>query len=249
MNASEKDLAENTSIYEAMVAEYLGMQHKDQPATDRDIQQKDTEYTPIAQWKHVHGQCQPDDAKVPYKRRTHFLAHLNQLTGRNGITRLPKGLLAKIKRSRVDVTNPMAYHRIRRLMKKWGYSSTEYRHIFAVLRYRGGPVLTLTYQQERAIRQDFEELCDLFDRRRPLGYERKAMMSYYLCIQFLLKKYHIYSYYVLPSIKDTAKFERLVQAYSDLLYWLCPAFFASSTLSYHSLRLAHTLSKTGLCFG
>ena len=173
---------------------------------------------PVAQYDHIHSQTYPDKIHVPYKRSSHFLSHLNQLTGRNGVTALPHGLMRRIKRSlgRKGVHDRNAYFRVRRLFKRWGYSSPEYRHIFAVLRHLGGPVLSLTYAQEVALRQDFDRLCCLFEHSHPLGLTRKAMISYYLVIQLLLGKYKIRSYYSLPSVKDQLKFQALLQAYTQM---------------------------------
>lgn len=165
-----------------------------------------------AQWDHMqHTQREP--AKAPYKRSTHFLAHLNQVTGRNGIQRLPRGVISRLKRAGVNIRQPHAYFRIRRLLKRWGYSSPEYRLIFAILRSMGGLVLSLSYAQERQIRADFDHLCWLFERLRPMGTKRKAFPSYYLVLQLLLKKYSINSYYLLPSIKDANKFQRIIDGY------------------------------------
>jgi len=168
-----------------------------------------------ASWAHMQ-QCCPDAPQVPYKRSTHFLSHLNQLTGRNGVDALPRGTLSRLKRAGVRTDQPHAYFRIRRLFKRWGFSSPEYRHIFAVLRHLGGPVLSLTYAQERRIRRDFDYLCELFETTRPMGHARKAFPSYYLTLQLLLKKYNIPSFYLLPSIKDAAKFARIVDVYCVL---------------------------------
>ena len=168
-----------------------------------------------ASWDHMQH-TQPDPPKTPYKRSTHFLAHLNQVTGRNGIQTLPKGAISRLKRAGVTIRQPHAYFRIRRLFKRWGYSSPEYRHIFSILRSMGGLVVNLSYAQELQIREDFDHLCQLFEKMRPMGDRRKAFPSYYLILQLLLKKYHIDSYYILPSIKDNLKFQRIIDAYCVL---------------------------------
>ena len=155
-------------------------------------------------------------SRIPYKRTTYFAAHLAQITGRLGLEGLPQGIIRRLRRSGVKPMEPTAYFRCRRLLKRWGYSSPEYRRIFAILKAMGGPVVSLSYGRETAIKEDFEHLCQLFEQRRPLGVQRKNFLSYYLVIQFLLKKYQIPQYYVLPSIKDTTKFTLLCQAYSSM---------------------------------
>ena len=80
----------------------------------------------------------------------------------------------------------------------------------------GGPVLKLSYAEETAMRDDFQRLCTLFDQHQPLGRRRKNFISYYLIVQLLLKKYHVPTYYVLPSIKDKHKFGGLVDAYCTI---------------------------------
>ena len=155
-------------------------------------------------------------ARIPYKRLTHFTTHLAQVTGRLGIGGLPKGIIRRLRRSGVKPAEQGAYFRIRRLLKRWGYSSTEYRRIFAILKAMNGPMIRLTYGTEMAMRRDFQHLCDMFDRRQPLGGQRKNFLSYYLVVQLLLKKYKVKSYYTLPSIKDVGKFQVLVDAYASL---------------------------------
>lgn len=165
----------------------------------------------------VHmSHMQQDRARVPYSRLTHFIAHLTQLTGRIGIDGLPKGLIRRLRRSGVKPTEDTAYFRIRRLLRKWGYSSPEYRKIFAILKAMGGPVPSIPYRVEIQMRQDFIKLAELFDQHRPLGTDRKNLLSYYLVIQLLLQKYRIKCFYKLPSIKGVDKFNSLVKVYCDL---------------------------------
>jgi hypothetical protein len=159
---------------------------------------------------------QPERSRVPYKRITHFAAHLAQLCGRMDCSRLPKGIVRRLRRSGVKPTEPAAYFRCRRLLKRWGFSSPEYRCIFSILKQMGGPVLRLSYAQETALRNDFARLCALFDRQQPLGERRKNFISYYLITQLLLKKYRIATHYILPSIKDRHKFAGLVDAYCTI---------------------------------
>lgn len=159
---------------------------------------------------------QPERARVPYKRLTHFSAHLAQLCGRVSTAALPKGIVRRLRRSGVKPTEQAAYFRCRRLLKRWGYSSAQYRCIFTILKRMGGPVLNLSYAQEVAMRRDFGRLCALFDRQQPLGTTRKNFISYYLITQLLLKKYGIPCYYTLPSIKDKLKFTSLIAAYCDI---------------------------------
>lgn len=152
-----------------------------------------------------------DPRHVPYKRASHFATHLAQLTGHAW----HEDLLAverRLKKARVKVTDEMAYFRVRRLLKRWGYGSREYRCIFGILRHMGGAVLRLSYPQETALRQDFDRLSAAFDSAKPM-HGRKNFLSYYLVVQLLLDKYKIRCHYKLPSIKDTNKFKALMAAY------------------------------------
>ncbi|MGI9142984.1 MAG: hypothetical protein ACR2IJ_07315 [Fluviibacter sp.] len=170
----------------------------------------------LASFEHM-THLQPERSRIPYKRSTHFAAHLAQLCGRVDTSAVfPKGIIRRLRRSGVKPAEPAAYFRCRRLLKRWGYSSPQYRCIFALLKQMGGPILHLTYAQEYALRRDFERVCSLFDWIKPLGPSRKNLISYYLITQLLLKKYSIPCYYVLPSIKDKSKFESLVQAYCSI---------------------------------
>jgi hypothetical protein len=169
----------------------------------------------LASYTHM-THLQQDRPRIPYTRLTHFVAHLTQLTGRIGLEGLPKGLIRRLRRSGVKPTEDTAYFRIRRLLRKWGYSSPEYRKIFAILKAMGGPVPTIPYGVENQMRQDFIKLAELFDQRQPLGSVRKNMMSYYLVIQLLLQKHRIKCFYKLPSIKGIDKFNSLVKVYCDL---------------------------------
>ena len=158
---------------------------------------------------------------VPYKRMTHFSAHLTQLTGGNG-GRWMKPLVTRLKKAGVKPQDKMAYFRVRKLLKKWGYTSPHYRRIFALLREMGGKTLQLRYDQEQAIRQDFLRLDSSFAEKERQGMlkhghggakRRKNFVSYYLIIQLLLDKYSIKSFYKLPSVKDEEKFRSLVSIY------------------------------------
>lgn len=160
---------------------------------------------------------QPCRVRVPYKRTTHFAAHLAQLTGRVKLDALPKGIVRRLRRSGVKPTEQGAYFRIRRLLKRWGYSSPQYRCIFALLKQMGGPIPRLSYPQEVALRADFDMLCRRWEQLKPrLGDGRKNFPSYYLITQLLLKKYRIPIYYSLPSIKDNRKFNLIVEAYQAI---------------------------------
>lgn len=158
-----------------------------------------------------------DRMHTPYRRATHFAHHMEQLTGRNADPTTLKPLIRRLKRAGVKADRePMAYYRVRRLLKRWGYGPREYRCIFAMLKAMGGPVLSLSYPQEQAIRSDFEALCAAFDQRREVqggGGGRKNFLSYYLVIQLLLDKYRIPSFYRLPSVKDVGKFRAIMEHY------------------------------------
>ena len=160
----------------------------------------------------------PERSYVPYKRITHFVQHLAQVTGRNWREEDWK-VVDSLRREKVDVADPMAYFTVRRLLKRWGYTSPHYRRIFAMLRKMGsGSVLTLSYQQERVIRTDFLTLCRKFEHRHGhRGSGRKNFISYYLIVQLLLIKYGVESYYDLPSIKDNSKFRALIDMYKSLI--------------------------------
>lgn len=160
---------------------------------------------------------QPCRVRIPYKRGTHFAAHLAQLTGRVKLDALPKGIVRRLRRSGVKPAEPGAYFRIRRLLKRWGYSSPQYRCIFALLKQMGGPTPRLSYTQEAALRKDFDVLCRRWNQLKgQLGDGRKNFPSYYLITQLLLKKYKIPIYYSLPSIKDNRKFNLIVEAYQSI---------------------------------
>lgn len=178
------------------------------------------EYKALPSFQHL-THVQPERPRVPYKRTTHFAAHLAQVTGRVSTLSLPPGIVRRLRRAGVKPTKPDSYFRIRRLLKKWGNSSPEYRCIFTLLKKMGGPVVTLSYEQERAIRQDFEQLSRLWDRQKPLGETRKNFPSYYLVVQLLFKKHGIQSFYTLPSIKDTKKFDSIVEAYQQVTHSTC----------------------------
>lgn len=156
---------------------------------------------------------QPERTRVPYKRATHFATHLAQITGNVDTAGLPKGIVRRLRRSGVKPLERGAYFRCRRLLKKWGYSSAEYRCVFAILKKMGGPVVRIPGYVEQRMKHDFDRLCGLFHQRTPLGSSRKNFISYYLIVQLLLSKYRIRSYYELPSIKDKAKFLSLIDAY------------------------------------
>lgn len=172
-----------------------------------------TSYGQLPSYEHL-THLHPCRARVPYKRSTHFGAHLAQLTGRVKLDALPKGIVRRLRRSGVKPTEQGAYFRIRRLLKRWGYSSPQYRCIFAILKQMGGPIPRISYQQETALRKDFEQLCGVWEKLKArLGRDRKNFPSYYLITQLLLKKYKIPIYYSLPSIKDNRKFNLIVEAY------------------------------------
>lgn len=175
-------------------------------------------YGQLPSFEHM-THMQPCRVRIPYKRSTHFAAHLAQLTGRVKLDALPKGIVRRLRRSGVKPTEQGAYFRIRRLLKKWGYSSPQYRCIFAILKQMGGPTPRLSYAQERALRQDFDSLTKSWNRlKSQLGMERKNFPSYYLITQLLLKKYKIPIYYSLPSIKDNRKFNLIVDAYQCITH-------------------------------
>ena len=166
---------------------------------------------------------------APYKRTTHFAAHLDQILGRNGLLE-DKPIIARLKRSGVDLTDRNAYFTIRATLKRWGYTSPHYRRIFSFIKALGGKVITLSYYQEVEMRRLFEILSSRFSRsaraalcgkgtvraetgeRRP----RKNFPSYYLIVQVLLSRAGVRSHYLLPSIKDTTKFDHLITLYQSL---------------------------------
>lgn len=173
-------------------------------------------YAQLPSYEHL-THLHPCRVRVPYKRSTHFAAHLAQLTGRVKTDVLPKGIVRRLRRSGVKPAEQGAYFRIRRLLKRWGYSSPQYRCIFAILKQMGGPIPRLSYTQEQALRQDFDSLCRMWNKLQPqLGKDRKNFPSYYLITQLLLKKYKIPIYYSLPSIKDNRKFNLIVEAYQTI---------------------------------
>ncbi len=162
---------------------------------------------------------QPCRVRVPYKRITHFAAHLAQLTGRVKLDALPKGIVRRLRRSGVKPGEQGAYFRVRRLLKRWGYSSPQYRCIFALLKQMGGHIPRLSYAQESALRADFDILCRRWEQlKATLGPGRKNFPSYYLITQLLLKKYGVPIYYSLPSIKDNRKFNLIVEAYQAVTH-------------------------------
>lgn len=152
---------------------------------------------------------------APYKRMTYFSQLLAQATGRNGDPAMMKPIISRLKRAGVKVGDEMAYFRVRRLLKKWGYTSPQYRQIFAMLRSMGGPVLKLTYGYEVRIRQDFSNLCRAFEKGGSL-HGRKNFLSYFVVVQLLVKKYKLPCFYKLPSIKDSQKFASLVDLYHNI---------------------------------
>lgn len=149
---------------------------------------------------------------APYKRMTYFSQLLAQATGRNGDVAMMKPIISRLKRAGVKTGDEMAYFRIRRLLKKWGYTSPHYRQIFAMLRAMGGPVLKISYAYEVRIRADFANLCRAFEAGGSL-HGRKNFMSYFLVMQLLVDKYKLRCFYKLPSIKDSQKFKSLVALY------------------------------------
>ena len=157
-----------------------------------------------------------DRPYVPYKRMTHFIQHCVQVTGRNWSPEL-QPIVRRLKKAGVKVKDPMAYFRVRRLLKKWGFTSPHYRTIFALLKQMGGEVVAVPYKYEMALRQDFERLCAAFDESRSI-HGRKNFLSYYLVVQLLLDKYKIRSFYKLPSIKDRVKFSSLVETYYTMTH-------------------------------
>jgi hypothetical protein len=166
---------------------------------------------------------------APYKRTTHFAAHLDQLLGRNGLLE-DTALIARLKRSGVDMTDRNAYFTIRTTLKLWGYTSPHYRRIFSFIKALGGKVMTLSYSQEVEIRRLFEILSSRFSRRARAALcgkgtvrdetgemrPRKNFPSYYLILQVLLSRVGARSHYLLPSIKDTSKFGHLITLYQSL---------------------------------
>lgn len=178
---------------------------------------RDTSHDPVMIPSFVHmEQLTQERAYIPYRRMTHFVQHLAQVTGRVHLDGL-RPIITRLKRAGVKTIQPMAYFRIRRLLKKWGYSSTHYRAIFTILREMGGEVLRLSYAQEVALRSDFERLCVAFDASKEV-HKRNNFLSYYLVIQLLLEKYKIPCFYRLPSIKDTLKFRSLVAVYYTMTH-------------------------------
>jgi hypothetical protein len=173
---------------------------------------EEPEFRSIPSFVHMQ-QLQPERSYVPYKRMTHFIQHLAQLTGRNGAGAEMDEVRTRVLEAGVAADDTMAYFKIRALMKTWGYTSPHYRRIFAMLKTMGGKVLTLSYQQEMALRHDFVALCEVFKERMVGRTQRKNFISYYLIIQLLLSKYRIVSYYKLPSVKDSAKFHHLLDMY------------------------------------
>jgi hypothetical protein len=157
----------------------------------------------------------PHRPYAPYKRMTYFSQLLAQVTGRNGDEASMRPIISRLKRAGVKVGDEMAYFRIRRLLKKWGYTSPQYRQIFAMLKAMGGQVLKLTYGYEMRIRGDFSNLCRAFEKGGSL-HGRKNFLSYFVVVQLLVKKYRLPCFYKLPSIKDTQKFQSLVDLYYKL---------------------------------
>jgi hypothetical protein len=108
---------------------------------------EEPEFRSIPSFVHMQ-QLQPERSYVPYKRMTHFIQHLAQLTGRNGAGAEMDEVRTRVLEAGVAADDTMAYFKIRALMKTWGYTSPHYRRIFAMLKTMGGKVLTLSYQQE-----------------------------------------------------------------------------------------------------
>jgi hypothetical protein len=118
-----------------------------QPAPPHPREEDDDSYSfyePADLPSFVHlSHLQRITASAPYKRTTHFAAHLDQILGRNGLLE-DKPLIARLKRSGIDLTDRNAYFTIRATLKRWGYTSPHYRRIFSFIKALGGKVITLS---------------------------------------------------------------------------------------------------------
>lgn len=156
---------------------------------------------------------QADRGFVPYRRKTHFQHLLEQVQGCIDSSPIARKTLTTLRRARVNPKKPYAYHRSRLILKRKGMGSAAYRCIFWALKTMGGPVLKLKPAEETALKKDFDELCECFERSEG---QRKNFLSYYVVLQLLLSKWKIPCFYKLPTVKDTKKFNRVLDMYRSM---------------------------------
>lgn len=199
-----------------------------QPLSDQTDEEFDDPSPDLPSFVHL-THLQRITPSAPYKRTTHFAAHLDQLLGRNGLAE-DAPIITRLQRAGLDVTARTAYFAVRSTLKKWGYTSPHYRRIFSMLKALGGKVMHLSYSQEMEVRRLFEVLSSRFSRRALAGLcgkgtvrdgrggmrPRKNFPSYYLILQVLLSRVGVRSHYLLPSIKDASKFSHLITLYHSL---------------------------------
>jgi len=204
--------------------------HTPPPAPPRSVHSDEDEDGQISLPSFVHlTHLQRIAPSAPYKRTTHFAAHLDQLLGRNA-SHEDAPLIARLRQAGIDITSRSAYFTVRSTLKRWGYTSPHYRRIFSLIKALGGKVMTLSYYQEVEVRRLFEILSFRFSRRARAGLcgkgtvrdgtggmkPRKNFPSYYLILQVLLSRVGVRSHYLLPSIKDSSKFSHLITLYQSL---------------------------------
>lgn len=150
----------------------------------------------------------------PYKKIGYFSHLLDQYLGRNYEQSICPQVLKILKRHKLNVHKKNAYFLARKYLKQAGHTSPAYRRIFWALKKLGGYGLRISPQLEELIKADFEGLAELFDQKNFEG--RKNMISYNLVMQIIFARHGVTSFYHLPGIKDSKKYQSLLDMYREL---------------------------------
>ena len=156
---------------------------------------------------------QPPRRRQNYIARSHFQAVLAQVTGRLPSSPTLTDTYRILRRSRLNVHQPLAYFRARSILRRHGKTSPHYRCIFAALGMLGGPLPHVSSVVEQQICSDFDMLDQRWRTRPDMHVGRKSRPSFYCVVRFLFEKYGVKTFYAMPGLKDKKKYERVVELY------------------------------------
>lgn len=151
-----------------------------------------------------------------YKKINHFTARLYQLMGCI-TTEVPEEILTYVhRRLLVPITHPNIYYEIRRILK--GIREPSYYNlIFTIVRELGGPGLHVPYDQQHIMFRQFDAMHSKWVSSAHCRGERLYFPSYYLILAVLLDTNNIPIPFMLPSVRNSGKLDRLRQLVDDLM--------------------------------
>lgn len=117
--------------------------------------------------------------QFPYKRINHFREWLSQVQGREN-TCIPEhvivAVMKELKKERIYDESLITQERVKRYLKKNGYSKY-YEHVPSIMnRICRKPCVSISYETEQVLIEKFYEIQECFEKYRPK--KRKNFMSY-----------------------------------------------------------------------